>query len=170
MFGQPLAQAYAGTFAISAPVISGTVTDTNGAGVAGVLIQATGLASATTDTNGNYSLTVPYNWTGTVTPSFGSYFFSPPSTSYANVVASSTNQNYSAFQSVAPALTASQSAGRWTLNWNGISGVTYQVLWSTNLVTWQPLGSSIPGNSGPMEYSMPAGSNSQEFFQIQAGY
>jgi hypothetical protein len=169
MFGQSLTQPYTGTFTISAPVISGTVTGTNGAGVAGVSIQATSLATVITDTNGNYSLSVPYGWTGTVTPSFGSYIFSPPSMSYASVAASVTNQNFSAFQFVSPALTASQSAGRWTLNWNGIPGVTYQVLFSTNLMTWQPLGSPIPGSSGSMEYSMPAGSNSQEFFQIQAG-
>lgn len=169
MFGASLLQPYAGTFTISLPAISGTVTGTNGSGVAGVSIQATDLAAVTTDTNGNYSLSVPFGWSGTVTPSFGAYFLVPSSMSYASVTVSITNQNFSAFQSISPTLTASQSAGRWSLNWNGISGVTYQVLWSTNLITWQPLGSPIAGGNGPMEYTMPAGSNAEEFFQIQAG-
>jgi hypothetical protein len=88
---------------------------------------------------------------------------------YTNNASSLTGQNYSMFQTISPALTASSGATDFSLNWNGISGVTYQVLWSTNLVTWQPLGSPISGTNGPMQFVLPSGSNSSEFFQIQAG-
>jgi hypothetical protein len=170
MFGQALGQTYTGTFTISLPLISGTVTGTNGAGVAGVSMQASGgVAAATTDSNGNYSLEVPAQWAGTVTPSFGSYAFVPSSMSYTNVTGTITNQNYSMVPTISPTLTPSLSAGNCSLTWNGIPGVTYQVLWSTNLVTWQPIGSPLAGTNGPMQMVLPSGSNSEEFFQIRAG-
>jgi hypothetical protein len=170
LFGASLAQPFIGTFTVSIPAISGTVTGTNGAGVAGVLMQASGgLIATTTDTNGNYSLGVPPGWTGTVTPSFGSYVFVPASMNYTNVTGSLTNQNYSVYQTISPALTTTLGAGNCSLNWNGISGVTYQVLWSTNLVTWQPLGSPVAGTNGPMQIVLPSGSNAAEFFQLQVG-
>jgi len=167
-FGASLAQPYSGTFTVSLPTISGTVTGTNGAGVAGVSMQASGgLIAATTDSNGNYSLGVPPGWTGVVTPALGSDTFLPSSMSYTNVTGSLTNQNYEMVQSIAPALTSSLSAGNCCLNWNGISGVSYQVLWSTNLVTWQPLGGPIAGTNGPMQTALPIGSNAAAFFKIQ---
>jgi hypothetical protein len=170
MFGASLAQPYSGTFTISLPVISGTVTGTNGLGVAGVSLQSgDGLIAGTTDSNGNYSVTAPAGWTGIVTPSFGSSVFVPPSVSYTNVTSSATNQNYLVVSTIAPGLTTSLSAGNFSLNWNGIAGVTYQVLYSTNLVTWQPLGSPITGTNGPMQVVLPTGSNGAEFFQLQAG-
>ncbi|HEV2319059.1 MAG TPA: hypothetical protein VGV18_04875, partial [Verrucomicrobiae bacterium] len=169
MFGQALGQTYTGTFTISLPLISGTVTGTNGAGIAGVSMQASGgVATASTDSNGNFSLEVPPQWSGTVTPSFGSYAFVPSSMSYTNVSGTITNQNYSMVPTISPTLATGLSGGNCTLNWNGIAGVTYQVLWSTNLVTWQLMGSPVAGTNGPMQIMMPSGPNSQEFFQIRA--
>jgi hypothetical protein len=169
LFGASLAQPYSGTFTISLPAISGTVIGTNGLGVAGVSVQPSGgLAAATTDTNGNYSLTAPSGWTGNVTPSFGSSVFVLPSMSYTNITSSLTNQNYLMVSTIAPGLTTSLSAGNFSLNWNGIMGVTYQVLCSTNLVTWQPLGSPLTGTNGPMQVVLPMGSSAEEFFQLQA--
>jgi hypothetical protein len=46
--------------------------------------------------SGNYSIVVPYGWTGTITPSKVNYTFSPASRSYNNVVADQTAQNYTA--------------------------------------------------------------------------
>ena len=168
-FGQML-EPYIGTFTVSLPTISGTVTGTNGAGVAGVsLAPGGGLIAAVTDTNGNYSLGVPPGWTGTVTPSFGTDAFVPSSMSYTNVTVSVAGQNYSMLPTISPTLTTKLSSIDASLNWQGISGVTYQVLWSTNLVTWQPYGSPIPGTNGPMQIVLPSGSNSAAFFQLQAG-
>jgi hypothetical protein len=170
MFGASLTPPFAGTFAISLPTISGTVTGTNGGGVAGVSIQPSGgLTASTTDSNGNYYVGVPPGWTGVVTPSLGSNMFLLPSMNYTNITGSLTNQNYSMVQTISPTLTTSLSAANCSLNWSRISGVTYQVLWSTNLVTWQSLGNPVPGTNGPMQIVLPSGSNSEEFFQIQAG-
>ena len=68
------------------------------AGKAGATLSFTdGTAkTATTDEIGNYSFTVSYNWSGTVTPSFTGYTFSPLSKTYSNVLANQTTQNYTA--------------------------------------------------------------------------
>ena len=58
--------------------------------------------SITADGAGNYSLNVPYDWTGTVTPSHPCYSFNPPSRSYSNVTANLSGQNYSAAFNAAP--------------------------------------------------------------------
>ncbi len=171
MFGTPLTQPYSGTFSVSLPAISGTVTATNGAGVAGVLLQPDGgLAGVTTDTNGNYTLGVPPGWNGTVTPALGANLFVPASLTYTNVTAPLTNQNYVTAQTVAPNLTANVSAGNFSMTWTGIPGVTYQLFWSTNLVTWQPLGSPVAGTNGPMQLQLPFGSNTAAYFQVNASY
>ncbi len=46
--------------------------------------------------SGNYSIIVPYGWSGTITPSKANYTFSPASRSYSNVTANQTAQNYTA--------------------------------------------------------------------------
>jgi hypothetical protein len=171
IFGQPLAQAYIGGFTVTLPMISGTVTDTNGAPVAGVLLQPDGgLIGATTDTNGNYSLGVPPGWNGTVTPALGTLMFVPSSLAYTNVADSVVNQNYLMVPGVAPSLTSSLSGTNLVLNWAGIPGVTYQPEWSTNLVDWQSLGSAMPGTNGPMQIILPLSTDPAAFFRLSATY
>ncbi len=51
--------------------------------------------TVTTNSSGNYSFTVSYNWTGTVTPSMKGYIFTPPNRTYINLVTNKTNQDYS---------------------------------------------------------------------------
>jgi hypothetical protein len=169
MLGVRMAVPYSGTFSISLPAISGTVTDTNGAAVAGVMVQPNGgLTGMMTDANGNYSIGVPNGWTGTVTPFLGTFMFVPSSLNYTNVTSNLTNQNYLMVLTVAPNLTSSVNGTNFTLGWNGISGVTYQVLWSPDLVNWQPLGSPLPGTNGLMQMSVPSNTNAAAFFEIQA--
>ncbi|MGE5248761.1 MAG: fibronectin type III domain-containing protein [Bacteroidota bacterium] len=48
------------------------------------------------DASGNYLITVPYDWSGTVTPFKVRYKFSPASRSYSHVAANVTSQNYTA--------------------------------------------------------------------------
>jgi hypothetical protein len=48
----------------------------------------------TTDASGNYSFTVPTNWSGTVTPTKEGYKFTPESKSYTQVTSNKTNQNF----------------------------------------------------------------------------
>ncbi len=75
-----------------AVTISGTVT-AGGTGLAGVTM--TGFPEATiTDGTGAYAAAVPYDWSGTVTPTHAYYTFDPVSRTYANVTASVADQDY----------------------------------------------------------------------------
>jgi parallel beta-helix repeat protein len=59
----------------------------------------TGGTPVTADISGVYTLTVPYNWSGTVTPSLAGYAFTPVSRTYSNLTSSAPAQNYSAIVS-----------------------------------------------------------------------
>jgi uncharacterized repeat protein (TIGR02543 family) len=78
------------------PIISGRVTKSGtSTGVAGVVLTFYGVGTNTTDVNGYYSMTVPYNWNGTVTPSnTAGGAFSPTNKSYSKLIKNSTGQNY----------------------------------------------------------------------------
>ncbi len=52
------------------------------------------------DETGNYTITVPSGWSGTVTPSKTDYTFSPPSRTYTDVLLDQTAQNYTATPSM----------------------------------------------------------------------
>lgn len=67
------------TFTISSAI---TIADTP---IEGVLISAEGAGSDVTDAEGKYSVTVPYGWSGTVTPTKEGYIFEPPGKTYTNV-------------------------------------------------------------------------------------
>ena len=74
-----------------------TYTISGNVGVAGATLSYNnnGLQTVTADNSANYSLTIPYNWSGTVTPSLVGYTFSPDHEDYSNVTADQT-QNYTA--------------------------------------------------------------------------
>lgn len=81
------------------PTDSGvTYTISGNAGVAGATLTYTDgtQKSVTADANGNYSLQVSSNWSGTVTPSKTSHAFAPSSRTYTNVTANKSGENYSA--------------------------------------------------------------------------
>ena len=63
------------------------------AGAAGATMTYTG-GSTSANASGDYSFTVPYNWSGTVTPSLADHVFSPTSRTYTNQVANATAQDY----------------------------------------------------------------------------
>ncbi|MBK9797736.1 MAG: beta-propeller fold lactonase family protein [Holophagaceae bacterium] len=73
-----------------------TFTISGYAGVSGGSIAYTdGTAkTAAIDGFGNYTFTVSYNWTGTVTPTLAGYTFFPASKSYANVLSDQLTQNF----------------------------------------------------------------------------
>jgi hypothetical protein len=74
--------------------ISGTITE-GGSGLEGVVLS--GLpGDPSTDVSGIYSVTVDYDWSGTVTPTLSGYGFSPVDRSYSNVVSDQTGQDYTA--------------------------------------------------------------------------
>jgi hypothetical protein len=53
-----------------------------------------GGGTATTDSSGSYSVTVPINYSGTATPSKTGYIFDPASKTYSNVTSPKTGENY----------------------------------------------------------------------------
>ncbi len=80
--------------------IAGRVLDDGAAPVAGASLSAdNGGGSATTDSNGDYILAVPYDWSGSVTPSRADFSFAPGSRSYANVRAGRAGEDYSGLYS-----------------------------------------------------------------------
>ncbi len=84
---------YMTTFEQSIALAISGVVQSDGIGLPGVSMS--GLPDApTTDSNGFYRGTVPYGWSGTVTPIKEGYAFDPPSRSYANVTSNRADQNY----------------------------------------------------------------------------
>ena len=80
-----------------------------------------------------------------------------------------TNQNYLAVSTVLPSLTTQVQSNNFILSWNGISGVTYQLLYSTNLVDWLPYADALPGTNGTMQVQMPMDTSPVLFFRVGAG-
>jgi hypothetical protein len=169
LFGQPLAQAYTGTFSIVLPSVSGTVTDTNGNPVAGVLMQPDGpWSSSTTDNQGKYSISVVSGTFLTVTPSYTNNMFLPKARTYSGVTGSVTNENYTMVSTIAPYLQVGRQDGNLTLSWYGLLGVSYYVQSSTNLVNWVQDGYPVLGTNGVMVVPLPIGTDPNTFFRIQA--
>jgi hypothetical protein len=96
--------------------------------------------------------------------------FVPGSLAYTNVTDSLANQNYLMVPTVAPSLASSLSGTNLSLGWTGISGVTYQAQYSTNLVDWLPYGDVIPGTNGPMQLDLPLGAAPSVFFRLNTAH
>jgi hypothetical protein len=83
------------------------------------LVYKSGVSKTTTsDTNGNYSLTVPYGWSGTVTPTLAGYSFAPAKRSYSNITSDNKNQDYT------PTIVTVMISGTVTHDSNPLQGVT----------------------------------------------
>jgi len=79
------------------PAISGAAETSDGKGVAGVEITFSNEGgTTTTDSEGNYSHTVSYSWSGTATPSLAGYTFDPATRTYTDVTSDQTDQDYTA--------------------------------------------------------------------------
>ncbi|MEP7137712.1 MAG: S8 family serine peptidase [Chloroflexota bacterium] len=83
----------------TATYIPSSYTLTGNTGVGGVTLSYTdGTPQAvTSDSNGNYSISVPCNWSGTLTPSKIGYLFAPAVRPYTYVAANKTGQNYNLY-------------------------------------------------------------------------
>lgn len=164
-----MSQSFTGAFTAVLPLLNGTVTDTNGQPVAGVVMQPDGgLMPVTTDTNGNYSLAVPYGWIGGVTPALGNFMFAPGSRGYVGVTNDRADQNFLMVATLAAQLGIGSSDTNLLLSWNGIADVTYQVYWTTNLesATWYPLDVPIAGTNGPMQLLLPITDEPEKYFRL----
>jgi parallel beta-helix repeat protein/VCBS repeat-containing protein len=74
------------------------ITISGNAGIDGATLSYDdgGPKTETSTGGGHYSITVPYGWSGTVTPSKDHYSFDDPYTTYTNVIDNINNQDYSA--------------------------------------------------------------------------
>ena len=77
---------------------STTYTISGNAGVPGATLSyVDGVArTAAADGSGNYTITIPSGWSGTLTPSKAGYTFSPESRSFTNVLGNQTDQDFTA--------------------------------------------------------------------------
>jgi inhibitor of cysteine peptidase len=124
--------------------ISGQVT-ANGSPLSGVTISLTGTRSfsTTTDSNGNYSFSVPAGGSYTVTPSLAAYTFSPASQTFSNMSANQT-ANFSG------ATSTLSISGQVLLNGSALSGVTVTLSGSTS-------GSVTTSSNGMFSFSVQSG-------------
>jgi len=75
--------------------IIGKIVDFAGVGLQGAIIAfSNGGGTATTDSDGIYSKTVSYGWSGSATPSKTGHQFFPKHRDYSNMVSNQTNENY----------------------------------------------------------------------------
>jgi hypothetical protein len=171
IYGVPMSATYVDSFVILPPVISGYVTDANGLPVRFVTVRpAGGLSPDVTDANGFYSIEVLPSWTGTTTPSKGSALFIPGMRSYADLTSDRTNQNFIMVTSSALALNSQRQGAGLSLGWYGINGVSYQLLYSTDLVNWAPYGAPITGTNGQMTIIAPIDNTPEKFFRFTTSY
>lgn len=169
LFGQSMTSAYSGTFTITQPTLSGTVADGEGAPVADVLITPSGgLPTMTTGPDGTYTLLISPEWSGTVAPSKSGWFFVPGSRTYTSVQADTPDQDYVMIETIAPELTAVLEDSDYRVSWNGILGVDYQALSSSNLVDWVNYGLPLSGTNGPASFVFPVGNDPMMFFHVDA--
>lgn len=70
--------------------------------VPGVVLTFTPGGQTTTNSDGFYSKTVTYKWTGTVIPAKTGFGFSPPRYTYTNITADQTRRDFSAIPSTPP--------------------------------------------------------------------
>lgn len=168
--GASMMAMYTGSFRIDWPVVLGSVLDTNHHAVAGVLLQpSAGGASATTDSQGFYTLKIPPLKLVTVTPTRTGMVFDPAIRQYQEPTGTLMNQDYVARPSGALALASRVELGNLILGWEGGPGTQYQVESSTNLVDWAACNDSATCiNRGErMEAVFPVDSRPQKFFRVK---
>lgn len=77
------------------PRISGTIRNSGGQPLSNIVVVSSGRAtSSMTDVNGRYQISVPMDWSGTVTPSPLGHTFDPPNRTYTTVRADVDSQDY----------------------------------------------------------------------------
>jgi hypothetical protein len=166
LFGQTMSQVYTGAFSVLLPVVQGFVTDTNGNPVPGVVLQpSSGYSSSTTSSNGEYAIGFPPG-ASYLTPIKPGLMFVPSRRYYNNIGGSISNENYLAVTTIAPNLAAELQGTNFVMHWTGISGVTYQLYFSTDLIYWQSSSALIPGSNGPMQLSISIFSNDPMYYPI----
>ncbi|MCX6564552.1 MAG: hypothetical protein NTU60_13280 [Candidatus Aminicenantes bacterium] len=148
-----------------------------------------------TNASGQYSGTVDYGWSGTVTPTLTGYTFDPASKSYTNVTSNQTSQNYAATLNRLPQIGLSRTnlnfgatsggtgtsaqkvvasnAGGGILNWSAISSATW-LSYSPGSGTGSgviqvgvnPAGQAVGTQTGTVTISDPNATNSPQTINV----
>lgn len=152
------------------PAIRGTVTDTNGQPVAGVLVSASAFGvSTTTGPDGKYTLGVVPYVSFSVQPSLTGFLFAPASRSYPALTGSVSNADFLMLTDFTPTMGAGLQGTNLLVSWFAYPGITYQLYSSTNLLDWLPYGSPAAGSNVVLELTIPVGDDPHTFFRVQAG-
>lgn len=170
LYGRPMSQVYAGTFTVALPAIEGTITDTNGLPVPGVLLGSSSQSPVVSDVNGRYRVGFAPGSSFTVAPAKSGLMFVPGWKSYTNMTTTLTNQNYLAVDTIAPPVTAAALGGEFVLGYYGYAGVSYQLFSSTNLVDWLPYGGTVTGSNALLQVPVPIEGKPLQFFRVRANY
>ncbi|HWQ91630.1 MAG TPA: carboxypeptidase-like regulatory domain-containing protein, partial [Clostridia bacterium] len=171
VYGQPMPAAFNTGFNIVWPVISGRVTDSDDRPVSDVHLQAGTLLSTRTDANGVYTFKAPPWECFSVQPSLGNSLFVPSSRTYC-ATGDAQNQDYLLVDSVSPTLTKTFQTNGISLEWQGIPGITYQVMYSSDLIEWSYWWEGItctPTNRW-VKIFIPRDDSPQRFFRLQGSY
>jgi hypothetical protein len=154
-------------YAPTSLLISGMVTNSIGAAVSGITLQPSGLTSVISDTNGNYSVTVPPLWTGSIVPA-GDTIIVPSVRNFTNLTVDVPNQNFLVTSPAAPFYASGTAFAEnyMTIRWFGVSGSLYQLQSSSNLVDWVPYGPIRTGFDGPMTDVVPTTDAPQLYFRV----
>jgi hypothetical protein len=151
-------------------LISGSITNLSGQAMPGVPITASGSGPFNTDANGLYSLTVSPVWTGAIQAA-GNPFALPTARVYPSLASDTPDQNFLLISPADLNMTSGEFDGtNVNFNWYGISGLSYQPCYSSNLVDWQPYGPVMPGSNGPASLSWPTTNAPQLFFRLSVTY
>jgi alpha-tubulin suppressor-like RCC1 family protein len=100
-----------------------TYTISGNAGVAGAYLINDIPEMTIAAADGSYSFTVPYDWSGTITPDLMGYTFSPVNRTYTDVLADQTDQNYTA-TAITYTISGNAGVGGATLSYTGGGPVT----------------------------------------------
>ncbi|MCX6926728.1 MAG: hypothetical protein NT154_26520 [Verrucomicrobia bacterium] len=89
---------------------------------------------------------------------------------YGQQMSQTYTSRFSIILPVMPTLTTRVQANNLSLSWYGLQGVTYQTLYSTNLVDWLPYEGALQGTNGPLEVLAPIDAEPMKFFRVGASY
>jgi hypothetical protein len=109
-----------GRFTGSGAVAGYNVTISGSSGLAGAVLTYGNGERVTADSAGHYSITVPYGWTGTVTPAMAGYVFTPVNRRYTGISADQAGQDYTA--ALAPPAITTGAAADITVSGATLSG------------------------------------------------
>ena len=133
--------------------ISGSVKTSSGTVISGVLITFNnGGGMATTDGSGNYSVAVPYSYSGAATPSNNGITFIPASRTYSNVTANMTSENYIATPLANPMIGSNSIDGMDVVKITDMSGLLPAGGGAVTARAWDYDGKEIPtaGYASPL--------------------